>query len=225
MSHSTFDNNMRKAIKISVFFIAILWVIQSAGVLFNLPLRTLGVIPGDWTRFYGVFTSAWVHGSYEHLTHNTLAILILLTGLHYGYPKVASKVFLLSWLGSGLGVWLFARDSVHLGASGITHGLFFFLFIAGVVRRDKRSVVLLMIAFFLYGGMVMTIFPREPHISFEAHFFGGVAGVIAAAFFARKDEKLAEKRYSWEDEDEDDPIIGDDWRTSSSEDYTVDGKD
>lgn len=213
---------MRRALMISVSFIAILWVIQSAGVLFHFDLSAFGVIPGDWPRLYGIGTSAWVHGSYEHLTHNTLAILILCTALFYGYPKVATPVFLLSWFGSGLGVWLFGRDSVHLGASGITHGLFFFLFIAGVVRRDKRSIVLLMIAFFLYGGMIMTIFPREPHISYEAHFFGGVAGAIAAALFARQDEKLAEKRYDWEDEDEEDPIIGDEWQSSSSTDYTGD---
>ena len=35
------------------------------------------------------------------------------------------------WLFSGLGTWLFGRPSLHLGASGIAHGLMFFLFVIG----------------------------------------------------------------------------------------------
>ena len=36
------------------------------------------------------------------------------------------------WIGSGLGVWVWARDSVHVGISGIVHGLMFFVFLLGV---------------------------------------------------------------------------------------------
>ncbi|NVK56149.1 MAG: rhomboid family intramembrane serine protease, partial [Alteromonadaceae bacterium] len=107
--------------------VALLWVIQSAGVLFELPLNTLGVIPRDWSRLYGVLTSALVHGSYEHLFNNTLPLVVLGSMVRYGYPKSRGKVLLLVWLVSGAGVWLFGRESVHLGASGISHGLFFFL--------------------------------------------------------------------------------------------------
>ncbi len=44
----------------------------------------------------------------------------------------------------------------------------------------------------------MTIFPREPGISYESHFFGGLAGLLAAFAFRHWDPKPVEKHYSWE---------------------------
>ncbi|MDC8831189.1 rhomboid family intramembrane serine protease [Alteromonas gilva] len=198
-----------------VIAVALLWVIQSAGVLFDLPLNTLGVIPREWARLYGVATSALVHGSYEHLFNNTLPLVVLGAMVRYGYPNSRGKVLLMVWLVSGAGVWLFGRESVHLGASGISHGLFFFLFIVSLLRKDRRSAALMMIAFLMYGGMIMTIFPRDPGISFEAHFFGAVGGVASALLFWRRDPKHADKRYAWQDEelnDTEDPVIGDLWK-------------
>ncbi|MFS1703567.1 rhomboid family intramembrane serine protease [Alteromonas sp. AMM-1] len=198
-----------------VFAVALLWVIQSAGVLFHLDLSLLGVIPHDVVRLYGIVTSPLVHGSYEHLFNNTLPLIVLGSMVRYGYPSSKGKVLLWAWLTSGVGIWLFGRESVHLGASGVSHGLFFFLFTVSLLRKDKRSVALMMIAFFMYGGMVMSIFPRDPGISYEAHFFGALGGVIAAALYWKRDPKPAIKRYKWESHaDEDDPVIGDLWQQS-----------
>lgn len=204
--------SLKHAITVSVCAVALLWVIQSAGVLFNLPLNALGILPWGWDRGYGVLTAPLVHGSYEHLFHNTLPLLVLGSILLYGYPNSRMRVLALTWLFSGVGVFMFGRDAVHLGASGVSHGLFFFLFLVSILRRDKRSVALMMIAFFMYGGMVMTIFPRDPDISFEAHFFGALGGVVAALLWWKHDPKPEIKRYSWEGEDNDDPVIGDAWK-------------
>jgi hypothetical protein len=140
--------------------------------------------------------------------------------LLYGYPKSRWWVLSTIWLMSGIGVWLFARQTYHLGASGLTHGIFFYLFIGGILRRDKLSIVLLMIAFFMYGGMLLTIFPREPGISYEYHFFGAIGGTISALIFRHRDPKSAPKTYSWEQQigdgymiEEEDLIIGDQWKT------------
>ena len=214
MNQAKSNYALSSAIVPVVIAVALLWVIQSAGVLFDLPLNVLGVIPHDWSRLYGVVTSALVHGSYEHLFNNTLPLIVLGAMLRYGYPNSRLNVLLFAWLGSGIGVWLFGRESVHLGASGVSHGLFFFLFTVSLLRKDKRSVALMMIAFFMYGGMIMSIFPRDPGISYEAHFFGALGGVVAALIFWRQDPKLAEKHYQWQDDepDRDDPLIGDLWR-------------
>lgn len=196
-----------------VVMVSLLWVIQSAGVLYRFDLSYFGIVPLDWTRLYGIITAPLVHGSYEHLFNNTLPLLVLGSVLMYGYPRSKGRVLLLVWLVSGVGVWLFGRDAVHLGASGVSHGLFFFLFTVAVLRKDKRSVALMMIAFFMYGGMVMTIFPRDPDISYEAHFFGALGGVIAAVLLWRVDPKPTRKKYSWEEDDAEDPVIGDLWQS------------
>ena len=214
--------SLKHAIFISVCAVAVLWVIQSAGVLFDLPLNKLGIIPWDWKRAYGVLTAPLVHGSYEHLFNNTLPLIVLGSILLYGYPNSRMKVIAISWLTSGVGVFLFGRDAVHLGASGVSHGLFFFLFVVSIFRRDKRSVALMMIAFFMYGGMIMTIFPRDPAISFEAHFFGALGGVVAALLWWKQDPKPEIKRYSWENEDDDDPVIGDAWKQDDRDDRKSD---
>jgi membrane associated rhomboid family serine protease len=209
---------LKQSIIYTLCFIAILWCIKSAQILFDLNLSWLGLVPLDAIGLIGIFTAPLIHGSLEHIFNNTFAILILVSVLYYGYPKSWWKVLGLVWLLSGVGVWLFARQANHIGASGLTHGLFFFLFVASIFRRDKSSVAIMMIAFLLYGGMTMTIFPREEGISFEYHFFGALAGVIAALIWRDSDPKPVVKPYEWEGHNlQDDIDIGDDWRANMPE--------
>ena len=210
-------NSLLESITLPVCFVVFLWVIQSAGVLFSLPLEVFGIRPLTVEGLLGVLTAPLVHGSYEHLFHNTLPLIVLGGALYYGYPTTRLKALLFAWFVSGLGVWLMGRPAVHLGASGVSHGLFFYLFVVAIMRRDTRSVGLMMIAFFLYGGMIMTIFPRDPTISYEAHFFGALGGAIAALLFGRQDPKPTPKHYDWENCDSEDPVIGDQWRNDGTE--------
>jgi membrane associated rhomboid family serine protease len=129
-----------------------------------------------------------------------LPVIILATALLYGYPRSAKAVLAAVYLGSGLGVWLFAREAYHIGASGLTFGVMFFLFVVGALRWDKRAIALSMIVFFLYGSMIWGIFPLEPGISFESHFFGAIIGVVLAIVLKNRDPAPLEKTYSWEDE-------------------------
>lgn len=205
--------SLKRSIVLTIFAIAILWCIKSFELLFHIDLAWLGVYPLSAKGVLGILTAPLVHGSLEHLFNNTLPLLILGSILLYGYPKSRWRVVSLIWLLSGLGVWLFARDSYHIGASGLTHGIFFYLFVVSIFRRDKSSVAIMMVAFFMYGGMTMTIFPTEEGISFEYHLFGAIAGTLAALLWRKLDPKPLEKTYSWDNQkNEDDPIIGDDWQ-------------
>jgi membrane associated rhomboid family serine protease len=210
------NSRLKISIIYALCFIGVLWCIKSAQILFDLNLSWLGLVPFDSKGLIGIFTAPLIHGSLEHIFNNTFAILILSSFLYYGYPKSWSRVLSFVWILSGVGVWLFARQATHIGASGLTHGLFFFLFVASIFRRDKSSVAIMMIAFLLYGGMTMTIFPREEGISFEYHFFGALAGVIAAIIWRDTDPKPVVKRYEWEREDVEDEF-DDDWQIDSSE--------
>jgi hypothetical protein len=75
----------------------------------------------------------------------------------------------------------------------------------------------MMIAFFMYGGMLMSIFPQQENISFEYHFFGAVSGVLAAILFRNLDPKLQEKRYSWENEEDEENEEKDEFQSEISE--------
>ncbi|MGS2720181.1 rhomboid family intramembrane serine protease [Paraglaciecola aestuariivivens] len=209
------QKRLYKSVFYTIMVVAILWCIKSAEILFQLNLSFLGLVPHEFSSLLAVFTAPLIHGSLSHLFNNTLALLLLGSFLHYGYVNSWLKVVGLVWVLSGLGVWLFARDANHIGASGVTHGMFFFLFVVSIFRRDKSSVAIMMIAFLLYGGMTMSILPREPGISFEYHFFGAVAGVIAAILWRNNDPKPIEKRYEWEDDEQLDEFDEYDWANQS----------
>lgn len=191
---------IRYAVLGALALLAGIWVIWLAGWLLGWPLDDLGIRPRQVAGLIGVLSAPLAHASFEHLMSNTLPLALLTTLTLYCYPLAARGALPLIWLASGIGVWLFARDSVHVGASGITHGLMFFLFVMGLIRRDRLAVVVALVVFFLYGGMLLSVLPQEQHISFEYHLAGAVAGVAAAFLLHARDPLPATKRYSWEEE-------------------------
>jgi membrane associated rhomboid family serine protease len=209
------DVPLRNSILLAWAWAGVLWFVFGLGDALFLDLPRFGIYPRTLAGLPGILLAPLIHGSAEHLVANTLPVLILGTALFYGYPRSRWWTLLLIWILSGAGVWWLGRASYHFGASGVIHGLLFFLFVGGVIRRDKLSAVLCMVAFSMYGGMLLTIFPTEPEISFEAHFCGAVAGALCAVLFRHMDPKPAPRKYSWEQSprDEEDPLIGDLWMT------------
>jgi membrane associated rhomboid family serine protease len=187
-----------------VLAVMLLWLVKGSELFLGFDFSGLGVYPRTLSGLLGIVFAPLIHGSFEHLFSNTLALFILVTALFYQYPRSAKQVLAIIYFGSGLGVWLFARDSYHIGASGLTHGLMFFLFLIGVLRRDKPAMALAMMVFFLYGSMVWGVFPSEERISFESHLFGAMTGIFCAIFFRNYDPKPPEKIYSWEQDDYED---------------------
>jgi membrane associated rhomboid family serine protease len=196
----------RRAALISAAFVALLWWVHLAQHLFEAPLRALTLRPGDPWGLVGVLTAPLLHGGFGHLASNSLPLLILGTLAIATLPRATPRALLLIWLLAGVGTWLIGRPSAHLGASGITHGLMLFVFVTGLLRRDRPAVAAALIAFFLYGGMLLTVFPREEGVSWEYHLMGAVSGLIAALIWFRLDPSPPRKRYSWEDEAEAEPI-------------------
>jgi len=198
---------LRRAFILTALFVSLLWWVRIAQLVWGLELGGLGVYPGRLSGLAGVLAAPLIHSSVAHLLANTPPLLVLGTGLLYGYPRAARLALPLIYLGSGLGVWLVGREAYHIGASGLVFGMMFFIFAIGVLRWDRRAMALSMIVFLLYGGMIWGIFPSEPNVSFEYHFFGALMGVMLAVLLRNQDPRPPEKRYSWEDEEEDE----DDW--------------
>lgn len=185
------------------YFTLMLWVIKSAEGLFSLDIHLLTIQPRETAGLLGVIFAPLLHGSWSHLVANSLPLL-LLGGLQaYGYPVSKWKTLLVIWLISGFGVWLFGRPSYHLGASGLTTGLFYFLFIASILRRDKTSIAIMCIAVFMYGGILLGILPWDQRVSFEAHFFGAIGGALSAVLFCKQDPEPKRKVYDWEKDSND----------------------
>ncbi|MFT3885424.1 MAG: rhomboid family intramembrane serine protease [Flavobacteriales bacterium] len=160
--------------------VAVLAIVFAFDRIYHLDLYRYSVWPRSLPGLFGILVSPFVHGSFDHLANNCAAILVLGWLLVYFYPKAAWRVVLASWLTGGAWVWVAARESHHIGASGIVYGLAAFLFFSGVIRRRVALMTVSLIVVFLYGSMWWGVLPLVPGISWESHLFGGLAGAIMA---------------------------------------------
>jgi membrane associated rhomboid family serine protease len=193
---------LRRSFFIAACFATVLWLIKLVEITFDLDLTPYGVYPLRASGLSGILWAPLIHGSLSHVFANTLPIIILGTALLYGHPRSAKIVIPVIYIGSGVGVWLFARSAYHIGASGLTLGMLLFVFTIGVLRWDKRAIALALIVSFLYGGAIWGIFPGDPRISYESHLFGAAIGVALAILFKTYDPAPPEKKYTWEDEED-----------------------
>ena len=193
--------HFRRALLASMAFVALIGAIFFATPALG-GLRAFALVPLEASGLVGILTAPLLHGSAGHWLANASALLVLGTLVGTVYPRAALRALPVLWLLSGLVTWLIGRPSFHIGASGLTHGLMFLLLFLGLFRRDKAAIAAALIAFFLYGGMVLTILPREPGVSWEYHLGGALAGIVAAWRWRRLDPEPPRKRYSWEIEEE-----------------------
>ncbi len=189
-------------------FVAILWLVSLAETIAGTRFSALGLAPREALGLLGILGAPLVHGSIGHLMANSLPTFVLVSLGMYAVPRATFKAIPLIWIVSGALVWLFGRESLHIGVSGLTHGLMSFLFVLGALRRDRVALAIAFVVFFLYGSMLYGFLPGEAGISFEYHGGGLIAGVIAAVLFRKLDPAPPQMRYSWEDEAEPDENPG-----------------
>lgn len=191
----------RRALNVALVSVLALLAIHAASAAADVRIWT--VRPGRPEGLLGVLTAPLLHGSWGHVAANSVALLMLGTLAGAVYPRATSMALPLMWLGSGLGAWLLGDPGGHhLGASGVTHGLMFLLLTLGLVRRDRAAVAAAMISFFLYGGMLLTVLPRELGVSWQSHLGGAIGGAVGAWLLRARDPLPPRRRYSWEDEEE-----------------------
>jgi membrane associated rhomboid family serine protease len=179
-------------------FVLLLWIIKIVEILFQFSFVKCGIFPRTPTGLMGIITAPLVHADFNHLISNSLPLLFLGLGISYSYPTTSKKLYAAVYILHGLLVWIFARHAYHIGASGLIYGFVSFLFFSGIIRRDNRSIALALIVTFLYGGLTWGVLPIKADISWEAHLFGSIIGIIWAFVFRKADPA---PKYDWEDED------------------------
>lgn len=193
--------NFRLAVKIALGFVALVWFIQLLNWGLDLGLERFGVRPRLVAGLLGILLAPLLHGSFSHLFANSLPLLVLVTVMLHLYPNSALKVIPAVYLGSGIAVWIFARASVHIGASGLVYGMVSYIFVAGLIRRDTRAIAASLLVSFLYGALVWGVLPIAPGVSWETHLAAALIG-LGLAIALRHLDIPPRKRYSWEDEED-----------------------
>lgn len=193
--------NFVLAVKLAFGFLAVMWSVYLFDQFMGLDLIRFGLLPRDTRGLLGVATTPLLHFNFSHIVSNTLPLMIGGTFMLYLYPNSSLRVLPVIYAGSALAAWVFARDSVHIGASGLVYGILTYVFFAGILRRDLRSIGASLAVWFLYGSMIWGVFPDGSNRSWELHLSGAVLGTAGAWWFRDRDLPPY-KRYSWELEDE-----------------------
>ncbi|WP_416352792.1 rhomboid family intramembrane serine protease [Arthrobacter sp. TB 26] len=163
-------------------FVLVLYVIEIINALMLHSLNgTFGLRPRSPDGVLDILTFPLLHANLAHLFSNTLPLiifgfLVLLSG-----PRVFFTTLALSWLASGVVVWLIGGFNITVGASGLVFGLFAFLLVRGFFNRNWWQILLSVVLFLSYGGILFGVLPTVAgFVSWQAHLGGAIGGVTAA---------------------------------------------
>ena len=207
------ETQQAKRVSAEVFLIPFLivllmWISYWADFSYQLSLYEWGIYPLSLNGLRGIFAAPLIHGDMKHLVNNSIPIFLLGAALYYFYPRKASWVIAIGWVFSGLLVWFFARESYHVGASGLVYALVGFIFFSGIFLGKGNLLALSLLVIFIYGGLFWGLLPIEEKISHEAHIAGGAIGLLLAVFYRRIEpiSYTAPPTEYWENDDLSDQI-------------------
>lgn len=214
-------NSERTRLKISLeiafLFILLIWLVKLIEIIEGISFFRIGLKPRSITGLAGIVTAPLIHSDFNHLINNTIIIYILTAGLVYFYRDLWYKILLISWLISGMMVWIAARSSYHIGCSGIIYAIASFIFFSGIFRKNINLMAISLLVVFLYGGLVWGVLPIFPKISWEYHLFGGITGAMLA--FVYRKQGPPPQTWSWMNETpEDNDEITEYWENEIFED-------
>ncbi len=175
--------------KLSVIWIfgslAVMWVVEIINGFIGHRLSLWGILPRTTPGLIGIPLSPFLHGSFNHVLSNTIPFLVLggLVGLRGGQKLVGISLFII--VAGGAGVWLLGRPAVHVGASGLVFGYFGYLVANGWFDRRPLSILAAIAVIVVYGSLLFGVIPTTGFVSWEAHLFGLLAGVLAARLTRR----------------------------------------
>ncbi|HZZ50533.1 MAG TPA: rhomboid family intramembrane serine protease [Pseudonocardia sp.] len=143
------------------------------------------IIGRDDNHLIGILVAPLLHAGWDHLLGNTLAFLLFgFLAMADGFARFVG-VTAMVWLVSGLGVWVFGPPVCTVGVSGVIFGWLLYLLFRGFYARSGRQIALAVVLIVMWGGVLWGVLPGQPGISWQAHLFGALGGILAARLLAR----------------------------------------
>lgn len=162
--------------------VGLLWAINIVNWMTGSKLNRFGIYPRRVRGLIGIFLAPLLHQNFNHLFFNSLPLFFLgifAMSLNIQMFYLATLIIIL--LG-GLGVWLFGRKGNHIGASALIAGYFGYVLAFAYQRPTFTTFFCAAIAFYYFGGILLSIIPTNEKTSWEGHLCGFIAG-LAAMFF------------------------------------------
>jgi membrane associated rhomboid family serine protease len=176
----------REGIALLAGIVAFMWVIEVINTIDSNGLDNDGIRPRSISHLWAIFTSPFLHKSFQHLIDNTvpfvfMGVIIALAGA----ARVALVTLIVIVIG-GLGTWLIApAGTVTIGASGVVFGYATYLLTRGVFNRNVLELLTGAVVGVVWGGALLTSIVPHNGVSWQGHVCGAVGGVVAAWLLAR----------------------------------------
>lgn len=172
----------------------ILQILNSLAPSWNLN-QMFGLRPREVGGLDGILLAPLLHGGWPHLLGNLVPLLVFGLLLFVGGVRQFVVVTVLVWLVSGVGVWLAGPAGVTVGASGLVFGWLAYLVARGVFTRNIGQILVGAVLLLIWGslfwtGIITTAIKDlagDNGVSWQAHLFGAIGGVLAAFLVARAD--------------------------------------
>jgi membrane associated rhomboid family serine protease len=179
--------DVRTGLTILAAFFVITWGLRFLdGVFFgNYLNRHYCIRPREYFSIFRLLLSPMLHGNRQHLFFNTFPLLLfgglaMLSGLQQFWLVTAVIILI-----DGLGIWFFGTGGTgHVGASGLILGYFGFILLRGFLTANYPLIIIAVIIAWLYRWAFRLVISRQPGISSSGHFFGFMAGLVAAWLLA-----------------------------------------
>ncbi|UKN00631.1 rhomboid family intramembrane serine protease [Paracrocinitomix mangrovi] len=187
---------------IALSLVALMWAVFAIEYALDLDWYKYGIYPRTAKGLIGIITSPFLHSTrdFAHIINNSVPTLILTWMMFYHYRTIAAQAFVFIYLFTGATIWLFAHNGYHIGMSGVIYGMTSFLITSGFLRRNMRVAAVSLVVVFLYGSTVWGIFPNQPGVSWEAHAFGFIGGIMIALFYRKNGPQPKKLMYEIEED-------------------------
>jgi membrane associated rhomboid family serine protease len=173
------------ALLLVVAMVALMWLIEVVDAVAGGRLDQYGIHPRDVDGLPEIFAAPFLHAGFGHLVSNTIPFGVMGAAIALGGLARVAVVTAVVALVSGLGTWLIAPpDTVTLGASGLVFGYATYLVARGVLSKRIVDLAVGAIVVAIWGfALLQGALPQE-RISWQAHVFGAVGGIVAASLLA-----------------------------------------
>ncbi len=164
-------------------FVAIIWVVFALDRF--MALEQYGLIPRNVRGLVGIVAMPFLHSDLSHIIGNTVPLVVTLLLLAGSRANSGAIVVLITVL-AGSGLWLFGREALHIGASGLVFGLIAFHVCSGFFERRFKSIIIALVVGGLYAGTLFNgVLPFQKGVSWDGHLIGAIAGALVALITAK----------------------------------------
>jgi membrane associated rhomboid family serine protease len=174
-----FTETSKQYIPTMLTLLAGLWLFNYVNWKTGSKLNRYGIWPRHAQGLPGILFAPFLHANFNHLLFNSvplffLGLFVMTLGLTEFY--IATVVIVLV---AGLGVWIFGRNGIHIGASALIAGYFGYVLASAYQHPTISSLFCAAIAMYYFGGILFSLFPTEATVSWEGHLIGFLAGLLA----------------------------------------------